>query len=169
MAARWATDMRLAFRRWLVVVAGAWLAVSSAGCSQSRGQGSGSVESPPVAEASPPPAPVSAHTPTPILHTSQSPAPEGYVNVEELPEAITRVPPEYPEEARKAKAEGTVQVQALVGADGLVQQVKILSSPSPLLNPAASDAVRKWVFKPAMAHGKPVAVWVTIPVRFTLH
>jgi len=93
----------------------------------------------------------------------------GNVFVEELPEAITKVPPQYPDEAREAKAQGMVQTQALVGEDGLVQDVRILSSPSPLLNPAAANAVRKWVFKPAMAFGKPVAVWVTIPVRFTLH
>jgi len=82
---------------------------------------------------------------------------------------MTKVPPEYPAEARDAKAEGLVQTQALVGEDGLVKDVRILSTPSPLLAPAAANAVRKWVFKPAMAHGKPVAVWVTVPVRFSLH
>ena len=169
MAVRSATKMKLAFLVSMRVAASAWIAVSSAGCSQSRKQSSGSVESLPVAEASPAPSPVSASAPIPgTLYTSQSPAPEGYVYVEELPEAIRRVPPEYPEEARKVKAEGTVQVQALVGTDGFVHEVKILSSPSPSLSPAAGDAVRKWVFKPATAYGKPVAVWVTVPVRFSL-
>jgi protein TonB len=88
--------------------------------------------------------------------------------VEELPEPITKVAPEYPEKARKANVEGIVEARALVGKDGLVKDVKILSSPSPLLDAAAVTAVRKWVFRPAMAFGKPVAVWVSIPVTFRL-
>src|SRR5262245_50595219 len=116
MAVRSAIELKLAFLMSMRMAASVWLAVSSAGCSQSRKQSSGSVESPPVAEASPVPSSVSSSAPTP-LYTNQSPAPEGYVYVEELPEAITKVPPEYPAEARKAKAQGVVQIQALVDKD----------------------------------------------------
>lgn len=91
-----------------------------------------------------------------------------YVYAEELPEAITRVPPNYPENARRASAEGTVIVQALVGRDGHVKDTRVVNS-IPLLDEAAVQAVRQWVFKPAMAKHQPVAVWVAIPVKFSLH
>ncbi|MBI1799125.1 MAG: energy transducer TonB [Candidatus Eisenbacteria bacterium] len=91
-----------------------------------------------------------------------------YVYVEELPELITKVNPVYPEMAREANVDGTVQVQALVGKDGRVKDVKVIKS-IPMLNEAAISAVRQWVFKPALANNKPVAVWVGVPVRFTLH
>lgn len=95
------------------------------------------------------------------------PALGDYVYVEELPEALTKVPPDYPPEAREAKVEGTVLVQALVGKDGRIRDTKIVRS-IPELDEAAMRAVRQWVFKPAMADGKPVAVWVAVPVRFSL-
>ena len=91
-----------------------------------------------------------------------------YVYVEELPEAITKVPPQYPDIAREAGVDGSVLVQALVGKDGHVHDVRIQKS-IPMLDAAAQAAVRQWVFKPALSNNKPVAVWVAVPVRFTLH
>ena len=91
-----------------------------------------------------------------------------YVYAEELPEAITKVPPTYPDEARDAKVQGMVVVQALVGRDGSVKDVRMQKSIPPL-DAAAMACVRQWKFKPATAKGEPVAVWVTIPVRFALH
>ena len=91
-----------------------------------------------------------------------------YVYVEELPEAITKVPPEYPDLARSANVDGTVLVQALVGKDGRVKDAKVVKSVA-MLDEAAVKAVRQWVFKPALSNNKPVAVWVAVPVRFTLN
>jgi protein TonB len=91
-----------------------------------------------------------------------------YVYVEELPEAITKVPPIYPDMAREANVDGTVLVQALVGKDGKVKDTKVVKS-IPMLDEAAVKAVVQWVFKPALSNNKPVAVWVAVPVRFTLH
>jgi TonB family protein len=105
--------------------------------------------------------------PAPPRAVSTDPALGDYVYVEELPEALTKVPPAYPAEARRAKVEGTVLVQALVGKDGRVRDTKIVRS-IPELDDAAVAAVRQWVFKPALAKGSPVAVWVAVPVRFTL-
>ena len=87
---------------------------------------------------------------------------------ETMPEAVKRVAPRYPEDARNARIQGTVMVQALVGRDGEVKEVRIRES-IPMLDEAALDAVRKWRFKPATADGEPRAVWVSIPVKFTLH
>jgi len=91
-----------------------------------------------------------------------------YVYVEELPEAVSKVAPVYPDMAREASVDGTVLVQALVGKDGKVKDTKVVKS-IPMLDAAAVAAVKGWVFKPALSNNKPVAVWVAVPVRFTLH
>jgi protein TonB len=91
-----------------------------------------------------------------------------YVYVEELPEAITKVAPDYPDIAREAGVDGVVLVQALVGKDGRVKDVRVVK-PIPMLDDAAIKAVRQWVFKPALSNNKPVAVWVAVPVRFSLN
>ena len=91
-----------------------------------------------------------------------------YVYVEELPEAVTRVAPTYPDIAREAGVDGTVLVQALVGKDGKVKDTRVQKS-IPMLDGAAVAAVKQWVFKPALSNNKPVAVWVAVPVKFSLH
>lgn len=91
-----------------------------------------------------------------------------YVYVEELPEAVTRIPPSYPDIAREAGVDGTVMVQALVGKDGKVHDTRVVKS-IPMLDAAAIAAVKQWVFKPALSNNKPVAVWVAVPVKFSLH
>ncbi len=90
-----------------------------------------------------------------------------YVYVEELPEAITKVAPLYPDIAREAGVDGVVLVQALVGKDGHVKDVRVVKH-IPMLDESAITAVRQWVFKPALSNNKPVAVWVAVPVRFSL-
>jgi len=91
-----------------------------------------------------------------------------YVYVEELPEVVTKTQPVYPDLARDAGVDGTVLVQALVGKDGKVKDAKVTKS-IPMLDAAALAAVKQWVFKPALSNNKPVAVWVAVPVRFTLN
>ena len=91
-----------------------------------------------------------------------------YVYVEELPEAITKVSPEYPDIARQANVDGTVQMQVLVGKDGKVKDAKVVKSVA-MLDAAALAAVKQWIFKPALSNNKPVAVWVMVPMKFTLN
>lgn len=91
-----------------------------------------------------------------------------YVYVEELPEAVTKVAPLYPDIAREAGVDGQVMVQALVGKDGHVKDVRVVKS-IPMLDASAVTAVKQWVFKPALSNNKPVAVWVAVPVKFSLH
>ncbi len=90
-----------------------------------------------------------------------------FVYFEELPEVITKVPPVYPDLAREAGVDGTVLLQALVDKEGRVRDVKVAKS-IPMLDNAAVSAVKQWIFKPALSNNKPVAVWVAVPVRFTL-
>jgi len=96
------------------------------------------------------------------------PAHGEYLFADELPVAVVRVPPSYPDSAREAGVDGTVVVNALVCADGQIIETWIASS-IPLLDGAAADAVRKWVFLPARKDGQPIAVWVAVPVKFSLH
>ena len=91
-----------------------------------------------------------------------------YVYIDSLPEAIEKVAPDYPEWARRKGIEGTVMLQALVGRDGLVKDVRVVRS-IPELDDYAIAAAKQWRFVPAKAQGQPVAVWVAIPVKFTLH
>ena len=91
-----------------------------------------------------------------------------FVYVEEVPRPLTKVAPEYPIAPKWAEVEGTVIVHALIGRDGRVRKTKVLN-PIPGLDEAAENAVRQWTFEPARGRNKePVAVWVAVPVRFTL-
>lgn len=94
--------------------------------------------------------------------------PGGYVYVDDLPDAILRVSPSYPDLAREAGVQGTVMVQAHVCACGEVSETRIVQSIS-MLDSAAAGAVRQWIFKPGLSAGEPVAVWVSVPVKFSLH
>ena len=88
-----------------------------------------------------------------------------HVYVDALPEPIHRVRPLVPKDA-KVDAASRVMVYALVGADGSVLDTRVTQS-VPGLDEAAVAAVRKWRFKPARSAGRPVAVWLAVPVKFT--
>ena len=90
-----------------------------------------------------------------------------FVFVEELPEVVARVAPRYPERARQGGIEGTVFVQALVGADGTVRDALIASGPSDLRDEALA-AIWQWRFKPARTNHDAVPVWVAVPMKFSL-
>jgi len=96
------------------------------------------------------------------------PGPEDYVAFEKEPELVSPPDPEYPEIAREAGVEGTVLVRVLVGEDGFVKDMIIIQS-VPMLDEAAADAAWTAVFKPALQKDRPVAVWMVIPLEFSLH
>jgi TonB family protein len=98
----------------------------------------------------------------------ESPNPEDFVAYEDAPVLITMPPPVYPEMARQAEVEGTVQVRLLVGKDGKVKDA-IVTQGVTMLNDAAIEAAKKAIFKPALQQKRPVEVWVQVPMRFTLH
>ena len=75
----------------------------------------------------------------------------------------------YPEIARKAGVEVNVLVQALIGKDGRVQQVKVVKGIGAGCDEEAVRVIQEHLeFEPAMQRGKPVAFWFSIPVRFQL-
>jgi len=75
--------------------------------------------------------------------------------------------PEYPPLARMARIEGTVLLEAVIGKDGAIQELKLLSGPA-LLAGAALEAVRHWRYQPTLLNNEPVEVLTEISVRFTL-
>ena len=75
--------------------------------------------------------------------------------------------PVYPPEAKAARVQGTVKLQATIGKDGTVQSLEVLSG-DPLLVPAALEAVKQWVYQPTLLNGDPVEVLTQIDVNFTL-
>ena len=83
------------------------------------------------------------------------------------PERVRYVPPVYPDVARAARIEGTVILEAVIGTDGAVREVRVLR-PAPFLEAAAVEAVRQWVFTPTRLNGEPVPVVMTVTVMFTL-
>jgi len=84
------------------------------------------------------------------------------------PKLIKSVDPVYPEIARQSRVEGTVILEATTDIYGRVQNVKVLRS-IPLLDQAAIDAVRQWIYEPAVIDGKPQSVSFTVTVVFALH
>jgi len=85
------------------------------------------------------------------------------------PRVIYQPEPEYSEEARKAKYQGTCVLWLVVGADGRPRDVKVTRSLGLGLDEKAIETVRTWKFEPAMKDGKPVAVQISVEVDFRLY
>jgi TonB family protein len=81
---------------------------------------------------------------------------------------IHKVAPKYPKAARKAHIEGTVVLSGVIGKDGKVAVLRVVSGPKEL-TASAVKAVQKWLYKPYMLDGKPVDVETEVRVNFTLN
>jgi protein TonB len=85
------------------------------------------------------------------------------------PRPVFSPDPEYSEEARKAKYQGTVVLGLVVGPDGRPRDMKVLRSLGLGLDEKAIEAVKNWRFDPAVKDGKPVAVYISVEVDFRLY
>jgi protein TonB len=83
------------------------------------------------------------------------------------PRKIKDVQPIYPAIARQAGVQGTVVIDAIIGPDGRVREAQVRVS-VPLLDRAALEAVKQWEFTPTLLNRVPVAVVMTVEVRFRL-
>ena len=83
------------------------------------------------------------------------------------PKKLKNVPPVYPDIAKMARVQGIVIVECLISAQGKVEEVTVLRS-IPLLDMAAIEAVKQWVFTPTLLNGVPVPVIMTATVNFSL-
>jgi periplasmic protein TonB len=80
---------------------------------------------------------------------------------------IHKVQPTYPPLARQARVQGAVVLQAVIGKDGAIQNLHVVSG-HPMLTGSALEAVKQWRYKPYYLNGEPVEVETTINVNFTL-
>lgn len=111
-----------------------------------------------VAPPPPPPAPSSDQAPSVRIVVG------GNVQQAKL---LVKVNPTYPPEAKAARIQGIVKLRAVIGKDGSVENLEVLSG-HPLLVPAAIDAVRTWRYQTTLLNGDPVEVVTQIDCNFTL-
>lgn len=81
--------------------------------------------------------------------------------------AITRVQPDYPDIAKGSRVAGTVVIQAILGKDGRLRNLSVVSGPK-ILQQAAMDAAKKWVYRPYLLNDDPVEVTTSINIIFHL-
>lgn len=80
---------------------------------------------------------------------------------------INKVLPVYPALAKSVRLQGHVILDVVIGTDGTVQELKLVSG-HPLLAPAAMQAVKQWTYKPTMLNGEAVTVATQVDVNFSL-
>ena len=91
-----------------------------------------------------------------------------FIAYEDPPQPISQPPPAYPEMARKAGVEGMVILHVLIDKEGNVRDVRLIKGIGAGLDESAIESVRQSKWTPAIQNHKPVAVWVSYPVRFKL-
>jgi protein TonB len=135
-------------RCWFFVIAGVVLVSVFSAAQQSGGEGAGSTPNAPKSDTGPPQrVRVSQGVSTSLL--------------------IKKVAPQYPDDAKQARIQGSVVLQALIDKNGDVADLALVSG-HPMLAPAAIKAVKQWKYKPYLLNGQPVNVETQIVVRFSL-
>ena len=89
-------------------------------------------------------------------------------DLQKRPEAISQVPPVYPEALQKAKVEGVVTLVFVLSEEGRVEDPRVESSSRPEFEKPALDAIRKWRFRPGEKDGKAVRTYLRQPLRFRI-
>lgn len=97
----------------------------------------------------------------------QAQAPSRHIPVCREARLVYSPQPVYPELAKQARIQGTVEFAAIIGETGMIESLRLISG-HPLLAKAAVDAVKRWRYRPATCNGQPVAVVITIDVPFQL-
>jgi protein TonB len=99
--------------------------------------------------------------------TTPPPAPVRVGGAVKAPKLISRVSPEYPAAALSSGVQGVVLLEATIGVDGKISDVRVTRS-IPALDSAAADAVRQWVYEPTLVSGVAVPVIISVAVEFKL-
>jgi TonB family protein len=86
---------------------------------------------------------------------------------EAVPELRQAIDSTYPLLGQHARVQGSVVLQAVIGADGTIEDLRVLSGPA-ILSTAAEQAVRQWRFKPYLQNGQPVETKAKITVNFSI-
>ena len=94
-----------------------------------------------------------------VVHTSDT--------VDNPPQPVQQVPPEFPRRLRDSGVEGYVTLSVLVNEVGGIERIKILESKPPgAFDDVAKEAIRQWRFQPGSYQGQPVKVWANQTIRF---
>ena len=117
---------------------------------------------PPPPSISAPPAAAPQSTPAQAANTAKKGINGGQVQQAQL---LVRRDPEYPSIAKQAGAQGEVVLTAMIGLDGKVKDVKVVSG-HPLLRNAAIAAVKQWVYRPTILNGTPIEAETRISLNF---
>ena len=83
-----------------------------------------------------------------------------------MPIRLINIHPTYPESLRTAKVSGTVTMDAIIGTDGMMREVRAVSSPHPDLENAAVEAVRQWQYSQTMLNCVPIEVRMKVTTHF---
>ncbi len=80
---------------------------------------------------------------------------------------VTKVQPVYPSDAKSAHITGSVIMHAIIGTDGAISSLEVISGPAELRD-SALEAVRQWIYKPYLLNGVPTEVDTTITVNYSM-
>ena len=98
------------------------------------------------------------------------PSPDEFQRVDVNPEVIKTVAPKFPESMKQKKISLTVYLHVLISENGGIMRgqmdIKTYKAHQDFAD-AAIEAVKQWQFSPARTDGKPVKVWVMVPIKFT--
>ena len=84
------------------------------------------------------------------------------------PQAIAQIAPQFPHELRRAGIEGRVVVSFVINQEGRVRSIEVIESSDAAFSSAAVAAVKRWKFTPGTSGGRPVSFRMSIPVVFSL-
>ena len=104
---------------------------------------------------------------TMIMPVQEKASTYNFTPYDEAPQMLSSLQINYPKEARRNKIQGKVYVKIFISKTGAVEEAEVIKS-IPGLDMAAIEAIKKVKFKPGKYHGKPVDVWVRIPINFEL-
>jgi len=141
---------------------------SASSADSAPGIGDGGIDGPPgpgawIPGADPGGKPLEIKKPEPPEHKSPLHRSEGVMAAA----LIYKVQPRYPTLARNIHLAGTVYLRAIIGTDGTVRRLEVISGP-PILANSALQAVRQWRYQPTRLNGEPVEVETFITVNFVL-
>ena len=98
----------------------------------------------------------------------QEPAPQRVSAGVMAGQVLSKVQPVYPPEAKAAGITGSVILHAIIGKDGMISSLQLVSGPD-VLAKAAWDAVKQWTYQPYLLNGQPTAVDTTITINFSMN
>ena len=108
-------------------------------------------------------------SPTPVIASASVPSAGERVRLSSTTQQLVThsVEPTYPTLAKQMKVQGSVVLQALIGKEGTIQDLQVLSGPQ-ILSSAAREAVMQWRFKPYLQSGQAIETEAKITVNFTI-